>query len=288
MLKYLILCLSLMAPVSGFAARITSGNPDSPDGRFSFDSSTADDSLKILDSLGRPVFVLQNNASNRGVGVYWSRDSQRVVVVVQWKWYAVIEAAKFENGHWSNVPVLDFTQELNEKAQIYLGIKIIGGPWTDYGCYFDSLKWLSNIKFHYVQTQNYGNGKGPKDISSDSKELHFVATMEFGSDSVRTDDITVTAAPTQSTQSDSISTVPSLPERGPIENDPRYAPLDDQLNEVYSALRVRLSPGQREQLRQLEREFLSRRERLRNNRDGFFALTEQQISTLQQMLDAVR
>jgi hypothetical protein len=53
-------------------------------------------------------------------------------------------------------------------------------------------------------------------------------------------------------------------------------------------LRVRLSPGQREQLRQLEREFLSRRERLRNNRDGFFALTEQQISTLQQMLDAVR
>jgi hypothetical protein len=40
-------------------------------------------------------------------------------------------------------------------------------------------------------------------------------------------------------------------------------------------------------LRQMEREFLSRRERLRNNPDGFFAFTEQQISTLQQMLDAL-
>jgi uncharacterized protein len=122
-------------------------------------------------------------------------------------------------------------------------------------------------------------------MSSDFKELHFVATMEFGSDSVRTDEITVAAAPARSAF---ISTRPAVPERGPIENDPRYAPLDYRLNEVYSALRARLSPGQREQLRQVEREFLTRRDRLRNDRDGFFALTEQQISTLQQMLDAVR
>jgi hypothetical protein len=40
-------------------------------------------------------------------------------------------------------------------------------------------------------------------------------------------------------------------------------------------------------LRQMEREFLSRRERLRSNPDGFFAFTEQQIATLQQMLDAL-
>jgi uncharacterized protein YecT (DUF1311 family) len=64
--------------------------------------------------------------------------------------------------------------------------------------------------------------------------------------------------------------------------------LDYRLNKVYAALRGRLSPVRREQLRQSEREFLVRRDRLRNNREAFFALTEQQISTLQQMLDALR
>jgi hypothetical protein len=141
MLRCLILCLSLLVPVCGFGARIASGSQESPDGRFSVDASGADDSLKIVDSLGRPLLVLQNSASNRGIGVYWSRDSQRVVVVIQWKWDAVLEAAKFESGHWSSLPVLDFTQELNEKAQLYLGIKIINGPWSDYGSYFEDLKW---------------------------------------------------------------------------------------------------------------------------------------------------
>jgi hypothetical protein len=89
-------------------------------------------------------------------------------------------------------------------------------------------------------------------------------------------------------KSDDVSTGSAVHEGGRIENDPRYAPLDYRLNEVYATLRSRLSSAKREQLRQLEREFLSRRDRLRNNPDGFFALTEQQISTLQQMLDALR
>jgi hypothetical protein len=76
---------------------------------------------------------------------------------------------------------ITFSQELNEKAQIYLGIKILGGPWSDYGNYFEDLKWLSNFKFQYIQTQEYGNGKGPKDESSDTKELHFVATKSMRS-----------------------------------------------------------------------------------------------------------
>jgi hypothetical protein len=75
---------------------------------------------------------------------------------------------------------------------------------------------------------------------------------------------------------------------GNIEDDPRYSPLDTRLNKVYSALRARLSPGKREQLKQLERDFLDRRDRLKDNPDSFFAFTEQQISILQQMLNATR
>jgi hypothetical protein len=284
MLKRLVVCLFLFALTPGLLAKITNGNPNSPDERFSVDSSIAADRLRILDSRGRTIFVLENSDGGHGVGVYWSRDSQRVVVVVQYKWYATLEAAKNEEGHWKSVPVPDFSQELNEKAQIYLGIKILGGSWSDYGSQFEDLTWLSNFKFQYIQTQNYGNGRGPKDESSDWKELHFVATMEFGSDTVRTDDITVIAVPAKS---DDLSSGLAVQEGGTIENDPRYAPLDYRLNEVYSALRARLSPAKREQLRQLERAFLSRREQVRNNPNGFFALTEQQISTLQQMLNAL-
>ncbi len=73
-----------------------------------------------------------------------------------------------------------------------------------------------------------------------------------------------------------------------IEDDPRYATLDTRLNKVYSALRAKLSPAKREQLKQLERDFLDRRDRLKDNPDRFFALTEQQITALQQMLSAIR
>jgi hypothetical protein len=75
---------------------------------------------------------------------------------------------------------------------------------------------------------------------------------------------------------------------GNIADDPRYAPLDARLNKVYSTLRAKLSPGKREQLKQLERDFLDRRDQLKDNPDSFFALTEQQISVLQQMLNAAR
>jgi hypothetical protein len=281
----LILQIFLFTFASHAFAKIENGNPASPDGRFRVDYVGEGTSLNILDSRGKPIFTFENGTGKYGDGVYWATDSQRLVVVVQYKWYAAIEGAKLEDARWKKVPVADFSHELNDKAQLYLGIQIQGGPWSDYGNYFEDLKWLSNYKFQYFQTQNYGNGKGPKDPDSDTKELHFVATMEFGSDSVRTDDITVTGAPAKSGDS---STTSTSVDAGKIENDPRYAPLDYRLNQVYAALRSRLSPTRREQLRQSEREFLRRRDQLRNNREAFFALTEQQISTLQQMLDALR
>lgn len=73
-----------------------------------------------------------------------------------------------------------------------------------------------------------------------------------------------------------------------IEDDPRFKPLDDRLNRVYSNLRSKLSPARREQLKQFERDFINQRDRLKNNPDGYFALTEQQISTLERMLDAAQ
>jgi hypothetical protein len=66
-----------------------------------------------------------------------------------------------------------------------------------------------------------------------------------------------------------------------IQDDPRYAPLDAKLNRVYSVVRVRLSSSQKEDLRQLELDFLNRREGLKNDPDAYFAATEQQITTLQ-------
>jgi hypothetical protein len=75
---------------------------------------------------------------------------------------------------------------------------------------------------------------------------------------------------------------------GNIADDPRFAPLDARLNKVYSALRAKLSPGKRDQLKQLERDFLDRRDQVKDNPDSFFALTEQQIAVLQQMLNAIR
>jgi hypothetical protein len=71
-----------------------------------------------------------------------------------------------------------------------------------------------------------------------------------------------------------------------IEDDPRFKPLDDRLNQVYSSLRSKLSPPRREQLKQFERDFISQRDHLKNNPDGFFALTEQQIAALERMLNA--
>jgi hypothetical protein len=184
-LNRVILSFFLVACTPAIFAKITSGDPDSPDGRFRVDAVSEDGVLKILDSRGRPIFAFQNGNGKYGEGVYWSEDSQHLVVVTKYKWYAAIEAAKYEEGRWKSVPVADFSRELDEKAQIYLGIKILGGPWSDYGNQFEDLKWLSNFRFQYIQTQNFGNGKGPKDPNSDFKELHFIATMEFGSDSIR-------------------------------------------------------------------------------------------------------
>ena len=62
---------------------------------------------------------------------------------------------------------------------------------------------------------------------------------------------------------------------GNIADDPRYAPLDARLNKIYSALRAKLPQGKKDQLKQLERDFLDRRDQQRDNPDSFFALTEQ-------------
>ena len=75
---------------------------------------------------------------------------------------------------------------------------------------------------------------------------------------------------------------------GNIADDPRYASLDARLNKIYSALRAKLPQGKKDQLKQLERDFLDRRDQQRDNPDSFFALTEQQIAVLQQMLNAIR
>src|SRR6202008_1903474 len=92
------------------------------------------------------------------------------------------------------IPVADFSHEVDEKAQIYLGIKTLGGNWSSYEDYFDNLPWLDRFRFQVSKTETYGNGSGPKAPNADTKDLHFVATMEFGSDSVRASEVTVTAA----------------------------------------------------------------------------------------------
>jgi hypothetical protein len=132
MFKRLILFLLFFAPASALFASIT--KVDSPDRRFSVEYFNTDDSLKILDSRGKPIFNFKETDGHRAVGAYWSPDSQRVIVVIQWKWQAVIDAVQNEEGQWKEVPVSDYSKELDQKAQIYLGIKILGGPCLASGC----------------------------------------------------------------------------------------------------------------------------------------------------------
>jgi uncharacterized protein YecT (DUF1311 family) len=69
-----------------------------------------------------------------------------------------------------------------------------------------------------------------------------------------------------------------------VEDDPQYAPLDLKLNEVYGKLRAKLPSTKRDELKKFEADFIDRRDRLRGNPAAFFALTEQQIAALEQML----
>jgi len=73
------------------------------------------------------------------------------------------------------------------------------------------------------------------------------------------------------------------PKAGSIGEDPRYAPMDARLNKAYSALRSSLSLAKKEDLKRLEKDFLSRRDQLQGDPDAFFALTEKQIGLLEQM-----
>jgi hypothetical protein len=70
-----------------------------------------------------------------------------------------------------------------------------------------------------------------------------------------------------------------------IRDDPRYAPLDTRLNKVYSAVRSKLSSVRKEELKQLKLDFLNQREKLVNNPDTYFGLTQKQIATLEEMRD---
>ncbi|HEY0791344.1 MAG TPA: lysozyme inhibitor LprI family protein [Chthoniobacterales bacterium] len=71
-----------------------------------------------------------------------------------------------------------------------------------------------------------------------------------------------------------------------VENDPRYRSLDDRLNEVYATLLSQLAPAERQELIQSERRFIRERNALGGDADRFFARTEQQIASLQGMLDS--
>jgi hypothetical protein len=71
-----------------------------------------------------------------------------------------------------------------------------------------------------------------------------------------------------------------------ITADPRYGPTDARLNRIYTSLRSILSPAKKQDLKRLEKEFLNRRDQLRGDPDAFFALTEKQISVLEQMRDS--
>jgi hypothetical protein len=73
--------------------------------------------------------------------------------------------------------------------------------------------------------------------------------------------------------------------RGGIQDDPRYAPLDAKLNSVYSALRNRISPGRKDVLKRMEIAFLRRRESFEKDPNAYFAFTEQQIAILERMLN---
>jgi uncharacterized protein YecT (DUF1311 family) len=70
-----------------------------------------------------------------------------------------------------------------------------------------------------------------------------------------------------------------------VEDDPQYAPLDLKLNEVYGKLRAKLPSTKRDELKKFEADFIDRRDRLRGNPAAFFALTEQQIAALEQMIN---
>jgi hypothetical protein len=75
----------LFAFASHAFAKIENGNPESPDGRFRADYVGDETPLNILDSRGKPIFAFENGTGKYGDGVYWAADSQRLVVVVQYK-----------------------------------------------------------------------------------------------------------------------------------------------------------------------------------------------------------
>ena len=264
--------------------KISEGDPVSPDKRFRVGPGSAEDQLAILDSAGSPVLPLDAQDSARGVGVFWSSDSQRVVIFVQWKWSVSLYAAQITSGRWQRVEVPDFFHEVEKQAKPMLNTKS-GRTWSAQQDYFGSLKWLNNMAFEYRSTVSFGNGNSPKDADEDSKEFQCRVKMEFVSGMIVTDSVGV--APRADT-SEAATTNGITNKNGNIEDDPRYAPPDARLNNVYSALRAKCSPAKREQLKQMERDFLNRRDQLRNDPDAFFALTEKQIEILQQMLNAVR
>jgi hypothetical protein len=265
-------------------SKISEGDPVSPDTRFRVGPGSAEDQLAILDSAGSLVLPLDAQDSARGVGVYWSSDSRRVVIFVQWKWSVSLCAAQITSGRWQRVEIPDFSHEIDKQAKPMLNTKS-GRTWSAQQDYFGSLRWLNDVAFEYDSTVSFGNGNSPKDADEDSKEFQCQVRMEFASGMIVTNSVGVVprADTTDASTTNSITN-----KHGNIEEDPRYARQDARLNNVYSALRSKFSPAKREQLKQLERDFLNRRDQLRDDPDAFFALTEKQIGILRQMLNSVR
>ena len=264
--------------------KISEGDPVSPDKRFRVGPGSAEDQLAILDNAGSPVLPLDAQDSPRGVGVYWSSDSQRVVIFVQWKWSVSLSAAQITSGRWQKIEVPDFSHEIEKQAIPMLNTRS-GRTWSAQQDYFGSLRWLNDVAFEYDSTVSFGNGNSPKDVDEDIKEFQCQVRMEFASGMIVTNSVGVVprADTTDAGTANSITN-----KHGNIEEDPRYGPQDARLNNVYSALRAKFSPAKREQLKQLERDFLNRRDRLWNDPDAFFALTDKQVGILQQMLNSVR
>jgi hypothetical protein len=158
--------------------RVSGGNPVSPDGRFRIGVLSEGGKLAIFDKTGNELLTFDTEESGRGLNIYWSPDSQRVFIAVQWKWSAAMDAAQISSGEWQTVKVPDATPKIEEQAKPVLRNKT-GRKWTAQYDYLDSMQWLSDTAFVYNTSVGFGDGNSPKDPDQDAKEFQCTVKMEF-------------------------------------------------------------------------------------------------------------
>ena len=275
-----MLSLSFFVLLPGHA-RISGGNQVSPDQRFRIESLDEEEKFVLLDKSGNRLLSFDTPNASRGVNIFWSPNSQYLVIAAQWKWGVALFAAEMVGSEWQMARLPEYSQDIEERAKPLLNRKA-GPAWTLQSDYFDRLDWLNNDTFEYKTAVMFGNGKSPKDEEEDRADFDCTLTMKFEPGHVTISNVKL---------------VPNMrPSEAPaianpskqIESDPRYAPQDARLNQVYAALRSKLSPAKREKLRLMERDFLDRREHFRGDPDRFFSVTEEQIALLRQMLQAAK